>query len=320
MAVLTPLSMKEARAIGAQYGLDVVGVSGIMAGSVNSNFALWLPGGERFFLRIYEQQDLRAADEEVRLLEHLTAQGVPTPRPLATAGGGFEAEHRGKPVALFPWVDGEMVCQAGVRVEHVRRLGEALARVHTAGMSLPGGGWPGRFRVGELFVRAEQIEGAERSADVAAAVRVLRSRLERRMQMPPAPEIPVIHGDLFRDNVLWRGTSLAALLDFESASRGSAAFDLMVAVLAWCFGDALELPLARALVGGYASVRPLGDERAHLYDEAVFAAVRFAITRITDFELRPRGAGVHKDFRRFVARLGAVEEIGPSAWPSALGV
>jgi homoserine kinase type II len=319
MAVLTQLPVASARAIALRFGLDVIGVRGIPAGSVNSNFELSLAGGGRVFLRVYEEQNLLSAAGEARLLEHLAAHGVQTPRPLARDDGGFLAEHAGKPVALFPWVDGEAICQARVTDEHARRVGEALAQVHLAGMSFQGAP-ASRFRVGDLLVRAEQIEGAERSGDVAAAMRLLRGRLERRKEQPPAPEIPVIHADLFRDNVLWDGTSVAGLLDFESASRGSAAFDLMVAVLAWCFGDTLELPLARALVGGYASVRPLGDERARLYDEAVFAAVRFSITRITDFELRARGAGVHKDFRRFVARLRAVEEIGPGAWPSALGV
>jgi homoserine kinase type II len=67
----------------------------------------------------------------------------------------------------------------------------------------------------------------------------------------------LIHGDLFRDNVLWNGAEIAALLDFESASDGVLAYDLMVTVLAWCFGDALDVSLARAMVAGYAEVRAL---------------------------------------------------------------
>jgi homoserine kinase type II len=319
MAVLTPLPLESARALAARFGLDVTHVHGILAGSVNSNFELSLARGGRVFLRVYEEQNLLSAVGEARLLDHLAAHGVPTPRPLAASDGSFLIEHAGKPVALFPWVEGEALCQARVEPEHARRVGEALARVHLAGMSFEGAP-TSRFRVDDLFVRLEEIEGAERSAEIADAARMLRRGLERHLERPPAPEVPLVHGDLFRDNVLWDGASVAALLDFESASRGGAAFDLMVTVLAWCFGDRLEFPLARALVVGYAAVRSLGEERAHLHDAAVFAALRFSITRITDFELRPRGAGVYKDFRRFVARLRAVEEIGASAWPSALGV
>jgi homoserine kinase type II len=47
-----------------------------------------------------------------------------------------------------------------------------------------------------------------------------------------------------------------------------------------------------------------------LYSQAVFACARFSTTRITDFELRPRGTGVHKDFRRWLRRLDTVERLG----------
>jgi homoserine kinase type II len=86
---------------------------------------------------------------------------------------------------------------------------------------------------------------------------------------------------------------------------------LMVTVLAWCFGDRLDLALARAMLSGYARVRPLADdEAADLHAEGSFAALRFAVTRITDFELRPRGSGVYKDYRRFLARAAALDALG----------
>src|SRR5690349_8052199 len=102
MAVLTPLPLDAARRLGALYGLDVAGARGIPAGSVNSNFELTLGGGGRVFLRVYEEQSAAAASGEARLLDHLSARGVPTPRPLPLTGqAGFIAEHAGKPVAVF---------------------------------------------------------------------------------------------------------------------------------------------------------------------------------------------------------------------------
>ena len=81
--------------------------------------------------------------------------------------------------------------------------------------------------------------------------------------------------------------------------------------LAWCFGDALDARLVQAMGAGYASVRRLGrEEEERLFHEARVAAVRFAITRITDFELRSEGRQ-YRDYRRFLARLGAVERLGP---------
>lgn len=320
VAVLTPLSLGDARRIGALFGLDVAAVSGILAGSVNSNYALALTNGSRAFLRVYEEQTCDAAAREAQRLEHLAARGVPTPRPLGRHDGGFLAEHAAKPVALFPWVDGEILCQARITPERARRVGEALARMHVAGADLTCEPTE-RFGPQALLARLDALPPAARQGAVGDAIPLLRARLEARLATPPALPTGLVHGDLFRDNVLWHGDAIAALLDFESASRGAYAFDVAVTLLSWCFGDRLELALARAMVEGYRSVRPPTEaEREGLFAEAVFAATRFSVTRITDFELRPRGTGVYKDFRRFLARLAAVQALGPAGLRDALGL
>jgi homoserine kinase type II len=309
VAILTPLGLVEARRLGAEFGLEVVSVEGILAGSVNSNFQLGIAGGQRAFLRIYEEQDAEAAAEDVRLIEHLAARGVPTPRVLPlVAGGGSLARYLGKPVAVFPWIDGEIVCQARVTPARTHAVGIALAQMHVAAAGYPARG-RGRFGPPQLSARLDSLAAAPHVADAA---RLLRERLDA---LPPQPEPRgVIHGDLFRDNVLWAPAPAAdvrALLDFESASLGSFAFDLAVTALAWCFGTELQAELVSALARGYRSVRPLdGNDLDELPAQARFAAIRFSITRITDFELRPREAGIYKDYRRFLARLAALDTLG----------
>jgi homoserine kinase type II len=271
-----------------------------------------LASGDRVFLRVYEEQTTATATREASLLSHLSSLEVPTPRPIPrTDVASFITEHAGKPVALFPWRDGEILCQARVTEDAAYRVGSALARIHAAGASFDGAG-TSRFDASHLAVRLADLQARDLVPELAAVVeRLTREVAERRASVAATCEIPVIHGDLFRDNVLWAGGEIAALLDFESASRGLASFDLMVTALAWCFGDRLDPALLRAMGRGYASVRNLTPaERGTLYDEARFAAIRFSVTRITDFELRPRGSGVYKDYRRFLARLDAIAQLG----------
>jgi homoserine kinase type II len=81
-----------------------------------------------------------------------------------------------------------------------------------------------------------------------------------------------------------------------------------VTLLAWCFGSELELELVGGFFRGYASVRALRpEELAALPRGLELACLRFATTRITDYELAPSGLGVHKDYRRWLARLDALE-------------
>jgi|SRR5580658_1677502 homoserine kinase type II len=322
MAVLTPITMAEAQRLAAEYDLGPLGdFSGIPAGSVNSNFTLNL-GGRRTFLRVYEEQDGAGAAREAAMLERLAASGVPTPPPLPRRDGGLVSSVRGKPAALFPWRDGVICCQVRVTERVAERLGRALAQVHVAGAGVPC--QPGRFGYESL---CDRLDGVARSGDArfvalepglrAALVTIHRARDAR---LPGG----LIHSDLFRDNVLWDPEwGIAALLDFESACAGIYVYDLMVCVLSWCFGSDLRPELAQAMCRGYQQVRPLGEsERDALLVEGSFAALRFTITRITDYAMRPPTAEprVVKDWRRFQARFDKLQALGAAGLRRTLGV
>jgi homoserine kinase type II len=339
MAVLTTVDLGEARRIGREYGLSIASMCGILAGSVNTNYECALEGGGRVFLRIYEEQDERGAALEIRLLEHLGSRGVPTVRPLFRAAAGDRdvqtlSSYSGKAAAIFPWVDGEVLCQRRVTVDVMEQVGRALAQIHVAGADFRGAE-PSRFDASHLRVRLErlraggygrpspgaQVSGGEVGADVERLSDKLAAWVERDRARGGRPPSALVHGDVFRDNVLWRDGRMAAVLDFESASLGSVTFDLAVTMLAWCYGDVLERDLARALARGYTRERPLTPEdRERLFDDALFAALRFSVTRITDYELRPKGTGIYKNYRRFLGRLATIEELGDKGLLDFLGV
>jgi homoserine kinase type II len=321
VAVLTPIDDADARTLLTAYGFGPLrAVHGIAGGSVNSNFAIDA-GEARVFLRLYEEQDDAGARKETAMLERLAAAGVPTPAPLRRLDGAFVSTVRSKPAALFPWREGTMRCQASVSADDVRRVGEALARVHVAGASEALDA--GRFGYADLGRRLDRIES---SGDVrfSPLVPSLRESLAR-VHGARDPRLPrgLIHSDLFRDNVLWgEGGRVVALLDFESACNGTYAYDLMVTVLSWCFGDDFDARLAAALRGGYESVRPLTEaEKGALCIEGSFAALRFTITRITDFAMRTDAAGPRsvKDWRRFRMRFDKLQALGPSGVRDLLG-
>jgi homoserine kinase type II len=260
------------------------------------------------FARIYEEQGAEGAARELALARDLSRRGIPVAVPLERPGGTLLAEYAAKPCAIFEWIDGEILCQARVTETACRKVGDALARVHqaTPHVALAGAG---RFRVADLEQRLDRVE-RDAAEELRAAARALRQRLLHYAAMRDA-SLPrgLIHGDLFRDNVLWRGDDIAALIDFESASEGPYAYDVAVTIHAWCFGAAFEPALVRALLEGYHARRPFeARELAAFNTEAALAALRFAVTRITDYSMRaPPGAAPVRDYRRFVARLAAVE-------------
>jgi homoserine kinase type II len=318
MAILTVPSDVELDALLQAYDLgEKRSATGIEAGTVNTSYALEMSRG-RYFLRIYEEQPRAGAEAAARLLQHLAACGVPTPAPVEARDGSMVQLICGKPAAIFPWVAGDMLCLKAVTPAAAHEVGAALARIHLAGPAEPAATslGAGRFGADELVARCDRILKLT-DADVRTQAEPLRDAVilvdrRRKGDLPRG----LVHGDLFRDNVLWHDGKLAAILDFESAHRGPFAYDLAVLVLSWSFRDTFDMDVARALVAGYRSVRELEEsEREALYVEAVFGALRFTITRITDGAIR-----VGKKWQRFVARREALEKLGPVGLREALGL
>jgi homoserine kinase type II len=306
VALLTSLPLAVARDLGRAYGVEIVRLEPLSLGSVNSNFRAVAADGRMLFARLYEEQGPEGARAELELVAGLARSGSKVVEALPCAGQ--LPLHAGKPFVVFPWIGGEILCLGRVDAAACRKVGEALARVHLASSAIPRLG-PGRFGPRDMLARLERVERETTRDDLVSEVQRARALYEK---FVPArdPKLPsgIVHGDLFRDNVLWQNGEIQALLDFESAFFGPFVYDLLVTISSWCYRDAFELWHARAMVEGYAGLRPLvAAERAAVPVEGALGCLRFVTSRITDFELRAApGTPPVRDFRRFLARLEAI--------------
>lgn len=312
MGRFTALGTDDAAALAARFGLGAVRrLTAIDAGTINSNFIVDTDGG-RYFLRINEGKQRDEVAWEAALVERLAAGGVPTPVPLAVADGSGDrfAAWRDKWISVFPWRDGRHLAPAEVTPAHATALGRALARLHVAGLAIPPADRrPSRYSVDELERRLAAIAAAAAATADPGLAEVVPVLLDERAVLAAAAGARaaatqgIIHGDLFRDNVLWVGDRIEAVLDFEQASAGSLAYDVAVAIADWCWVDGPIANLASALVAGYQDVRPLAAaDLMALPIEVRAAAWRFTITRLTDVYL-PAIDNPDKDFRDFFRRL-----------------
>src|SRR5688572_31175568 len=168
------MNLAEAQTALDGHDLDVAAVDALDAGSVNSNFAVQTKSGERFFVRVYEEQDFDGARAELERLEKLCQHGVPTPAPRRRRDGSRVGSHAGKPVGVHPWVDGEILCFGRLTPAAAREVGRALARVHLCSPLLGRIG-PGRFGLDGLRERLERVDRTD--ARFAADTRHIRERL-----------------------------------------------------------------------------------------------------------------------------------------------
>jgi homoserine kinase type II len=311
MALFRTLTDADVRTILRAFEApDYISHAPIAAGTINTNVRVETAGGP-VFLRINEGKSEDDVRREAAVVAHAAARGVPTPAPLLTPAGEPFAVWSGLYASVFPWVPGSTLTRPQVTPAHAAEVGRALALLHAASDGFADRR-PGRYEPDEIRRRFGRVaalgrpELAEAVATLGPELDALEADRERRL---PAG---IIHGDLFIDNVLFAGGAaprVAALLDFEQASWGSLAYDLAVTTLAFAFGrDDFRADVTRALLDAYAAARPpTPAERAGFGAELRFVACRFATTRITDVHLRREaGAPPGKDFRRYLARLGAV--------------
>ena len=306
MAIYSVLTKKEIAKIADEFALgDLTAYSGIKNGSVNTLYLIETKRG-RYFAKIDEVKSELEVKQELDLLFHLRKQGFPCLQPQKSRTGRFYVEMQGKCLTVSRYVDGVELPVEALTTSHLEVLGHALANLHLIGRSYKKG-IDNRFGFNRIVAIYKEVR-RQLPTHLKAIIRVLDdefSYLENYLDnnLPKG----IIHGDLFPDNVKFKGSRLVGVMDFEAACRGKLIFDLATAANALCFVDQrYQIERFEALISGYESLRPLSlPEWDSFPNELCFSALRFTVTRIKDFYLRKadESTRAYKDFKEFYDRL-----------------
>ncbi|MFC3078899.1 homoserine kinase [Phenylobacterium terrae] len=312
MAVYTDITDEELAELLAEFDLGApLSFKGIAEGVENSNFLLETDKG-RYFLTVYER---RVREDDLPfylgLMRHLAEHGFPCATPIANRAGELIQRVRGKPAAVVSFLPGLSVRRPSAA--HCREAGRGLAWLHEAGAG--------------FAMSKENDLGQESWAPLFAGLRPDAERLKPGMadqiesdlariarDWPRGLPGGVIHADYFPDNVFFQGQAFAGAIDFYFACTDAYAYDIAIALNAWCFepDGSFNITSARALVAGYEARRPLSSaERRALPILAHGAAMRFFLTRLHDWHATPAGALVRpKDPMEYERKL-AVHRSAP---------
>lgn len=96
-------------------------------------------------------------------------------------------------------------------------------------------------------------------------------------QLPKA----IVHGDLFRDNALFEGARLSAVIDFHHCAQHARLFDLGVVAIDWCLNrrQQMDQRLLHELIQDYGELSDA--EHRHVGDFVLWAAAAFALARLS---------------------------------------
>jgi homoserine kinase type II len=312
MAVYTDITDEELAGLLSDYDLgQALSLKGVAEGVENSNFLLETEAG-RYFLTVYERR-VNAADLPffLELLRWIAGRGFPSATPIPDRAGAILKTVRGKPCAIVSFLSGLAVRRPSVA--HCREAGAGLAQLHLAAEGFPHrrandlgqAAWGPMFA--GLAAAADDLKPGL-AATISSDLELLAARWPKGL-----PE-GVIHADFFPDNVFFSQGKFAGAIDFYFACVDAFAYDVAIALNAWCFepDGSFNITAARQLVTGYESLRPLSDlERSALPILAHGAAMRFFLTRLHDWGATPEGALVRpKDPLEYERKL-AVHRAAP---------
>lgn len=302
MSVFTTVTADELAVWLERYAIGtLVSLEGIAAGIENTNYFVTTSQG-RFVLTLFEKLKTDELPFYLGLMDHLADRGVPSAKPARDRSGGFLGKLNGKPAALVRFLAGRDLTEPNA--DHCAQVGAVLAAIHRAGVSYESKMDNPRGTRWWESVMPEVLPflGPEDAALLTEEVRF--QSVHRFKDLPPG----AIHGDLFRDNVLWENGRIAGVIDFYFACTDRLLYDVAIATNDWCVeaGGTLDRSRTQALLEAYRRVRPFtAIEREAWPGMLRAAALRFWVSRLYDFYLPRPGELTHaKDpnhFRRILS-------------------
>ena len=306
MSVFTTLNLEEVSAWLRGFAVgEIATLKGIAAGITNTNYFVITQDNQgqktQYVLTIFEKNNLEELPYFVDLMTHLAKHGIPCPAPIVDKNGVALHVLKGKPALMVSSLNGKDV--ATPNHEQVRQVALTLASMHLAGESF------------------KQISHNQRGQDwfMATAQKVMPQlslpdgdllTTELAFQQKcDSSQLPhgVVHGDLFRDNVLFDGDTLGGFIDFYYACEDVLLYDVAIAVNEWCLHHngsdlgSIDAEKVQIFLSAYQMQKPFSAQEKTLWLPMLRrAALRFWLSRLYDFYFPQDGELTHtKDPNHF---------------------
>ncbi len=287
MAVITELHRSDIDHVLTKYDLgSLVSFRETHDGIENSNYIVCVKHNnsasdhKEYVLTVLEDQSLNNRSLVVATLERCFVHGLPVPEIVRTSEGAEIAKWRDREIVLCHRVLGNHVVLPTQK--HCAAIGRFLARAHLILRSVDDNTPYARdlnWLKNVSQTCQESLQTEERRV-LRRAMSLLGSLLERN-DVQSLPQ-GIIHGDLFRDNVLFNQHGLCGVLDFHHAGYGYWLFDLAVAINDWCWENGqLDGKKTFTVLREYSNIRKLKAMEHWCFPFfLLYAAVGFWLSRL----------------------------------------
>lgn len=308
MGVYTQLSETEIKDYLTHFDLgELLHFEPITTGIENSNYRVTTQRFDHDFysiLTLVEGENTSRVPWVIKVMKHLSHYGLPIPKPRIHSMGGINPELAGRPTLFMECLPGQHL--ETVQPVHCHQIGAQMGKLHSVATAIAES-QPILF---DSDWMAESFQNSQSHLSDAEAL-MLSHAIEHYEHLATS-DLPrgLIHGDLFKDNVLFQDDLVVGMLDFFHLSEDLWLMDLAIALNDWCF-DAHQHILpenSAAMIQGYETFRSLEpEERSQLSALRIIASARFALTRLETFD----GRSFRKDPFEQITRLQQLVALGP---------
>ncbi len=301
MSVFTTLTLQEVRTWLQDFDLgEIIELRGIAAGITNTNYFV-VTAQQKYVLTIFEKNQFSELGYFVDLMRFLSLQGVLCPLPIADKDGQSLRLLKDKPALMVTCLNGTDILAPNLN--QIKQVARALAHMHQTGVDFAQNGINQRDKTWRINTAQKVLPKLAKDDQVLLQLELDYLHAKDFSELPQG----VVHGDLFRDNVLFDGEQLGGFIDFYYACNDVLVYDVAIAVNEWCvhhhgadIGE-LDPEKIKVFLSAYQEIRIFEQkEHAAWVDVCRLAALRFWLSRLHDFYFQQAGELTHtKDPNHF---------------------
>jgi len=249
---------------------DLVNFKGISSGVTNSNYLIQM-AHSNYILTIFEHNNIEELPFYIDLMTYLAKENFLCPMPI---------ENKNVQVLGLLNLDGKEKAIRSPKSCYL--VGQYLAKLHLIAnnFSQLNKNTRGLDWVSDMYLNLKKYLSLEDQG-----ILELEINYHKEMDKVELPE-GIIHGDLFKDNVLFLNDKVSGFIDFYYACNEKFIYDIAIAINDWCIDQDGQINKSMFLefIKGYRSERKLTDNEQEYLNVALrLAALRFWLSRLEDF-------------------------------------
>jgi homoserine kinase type II len=308
MAVYTKINNKDILFLSTKFNLGkIIRYHGIKQGIENTNYLLET-NNKKYILTIFEK---RTQKKELpffmKLMDSLNQKKINCPKPLKDRNGKYLTLIKNKAACIVTFLNGKD--KNNVNAKNCYVIGKNIGKLHKVSSKIRLDR-KNSMSINNLDGLLKSINFKSKKIDLNLKS-VLRFNLKDiKKQWPKNLPKGIIHGDLFIDNIFFKGSRFAGFIDFYFSCNDFLMYEIAICINALCFDIkknkyVLNNQKIKNLIKGYQSVRKISTKEKNALNVLCRgAALRYLLTRIYDYINTPKTALIKiKDPKEYFQKL-----------------